>query len=175
MRRMAVLLALVTAACSSSSPSTGPTPDGGGGRDGATDTGTGPVDSGGGGSDTGTDSPVNTDSGMVAEGGSETGPSEAGGDAGCTGNCIANNMAAFKKFEGYELMDCGCASGSACASMCTAECADPSSLTTTSPCGMCLDTQADMGESSSCTVSAGTSCILDSTCSAFVKCAMACP
>jgi hypothetical protein len=104
-----------------------------------------------------------------------TGGMGTGGGANCQMDCINNNMAAAQKFEGYELKECACTSGAPCASMCTAECANPSTLSQSSPCGMCLLNEAGKGTSSACTNKAGIQdCLPDSTCAPFVQCIIAC-
>jgi hypothetical protein len=174
MRQVAAFLAVTLMACSgSNSVGTGDGGGGGGSKDGSTsDTGSGAADSGGShDSSSGGDTSTGHDSG----GGGDTGVSDTGGgDAGCENACIAANMAGYKLFVGDELKSCGCGGSAPCKSMCTSECADPSTLTSTSPCGECLSTQEDMGEGSSCTVSSGISCLTNKTCSAFVKCEEAC-
>jgi hypothetical protein len=87
-------------------------------------------------------------------------------------------MAAAQKFEGYELKECGCADAGStpCASVCTAECSNPSTLSQTTPCGMCLLNEAMKTTSSTCTVKAAeTDCLADTTCTPFVTCILACP
>jgi hypothetical protein len=170
MRTILVLLPLALLACSGSNLTNA---DGGAKPEGGSKT-----DSGGSNHDAGADSQVVHDSGKSPEGGTDArveAGGEAGGDAGCQANCVTAHMAGYLKFQGYELSSCGCAAGAPCSSQCTAECADPASLTTTSPCGICLSTQENMGMGSSCTVSAGTTCFFDATCSAFVMCEQACP
>lgn len=94
----------------------------------------------------------------------------------CLEMCVASNSAAFQRFKVHQLQECGCANGSPCASQCPAECTDNSTLNPTSPCGMCLSTEFGEGMASMCTNKAGLKdCIADSTCSAFMKCALACP
>jgi hypothetical protein len=93
----------------------------------------------------------------------------------CITMCETDNVVAYETFVGYELKDCGCAAGTPCAGLCTAECADPSTLTATSPCGMCLESQTLKAMSSPCTVNAGTTCIGDPKCASFVSCGLACP
>lgn len=88
--------------------------------------------------------------------------------------CTTSHAAAFSKFEGYELADCGCAAGATCMSDCTAECAAPNTLTTTSPCGVCLLTEASKGTQSTCTTEAGITCLGDTTCQPFLQCANGC-
>ena len=172
------LVAASVVACSSSSSSPGTTPSNDAGQTGSDSGMTGsdsstPGDSGSPGNP-GTDSGnPGGDSGMATDSG---GPGDGGGGdaAVCEQNCIDNNMAAYTKFAGYELQSCACASGSVCASMCTAECMNPSTLSMNSPCGVCLTNEAGKGTASTCTVSAGLMCIGDSTCSAFVTCEQAC-
>jgi hypothetical protein len=101
----------------------------------------------------------------------------AGGSGTCTKGpdcqmcCINGNMQAATVFEGYELKECGCAQGSPCVSMCTAECADPTKLMMNTPCGQCLLNQANMGTGSACTVTAGlTDCANDPMCAPFINC-----
>jgi hypothetical protein len=178
--RNAVLacLAVMVAGCSGASGDVSDTDGGGSTPDVRTDTGS-PKDSGGGAKDTGTDSSsIPPDGGNTPEGGTDGGggtPEAGGGDAGCQGNCITMNMAAFEMFEGDELKSCGCKASSPCISMCSAECKDPSTLTMTSPCGACLLTQENMGKGSSCTVGASIACFTNSACSPFVSCEEKCP
>jgi hypothetical protein len=93
----------------------------------------------------------------------------------CRQTCAESNMAAYQSFLGDILASCGCATGAACATTCTSECANPSTLTQASPCGMCIQTQVSMGASSTCLVSAATTCGQSPTCEPFVVCAEACP
>lgn len=93
----------------------------------------------------------------------------------CQANCIANNQTAYEKFAGDQLTECGCKSGAACASDCTAECADPTTLTATSACGMCLNTEGGKGLGSACTTAAVGDCAADNDCKAFTTCVLACP
>jgi hypothetical protein len=85
-------------------------------------------------------------------------------------------MTAAQAFEGYQLKECGCQPAAPCANDCTAECADPTKLAQTTPCGMCLLAEAGKGTSSTCTAKAGLSdCLPDPNCKAFVQCVLACP
>jgi hypothetical protein len=88
---------------------------------------------------------------------------------------MSMNQAAFTKFEGYELMECGCAAASPCSTQCTAECANPSTLNQNSPCGQCLIGEAAKTTMSTCTLKAGeTDCIGDPTCAPFLTCVLGC-
>jgi hypothetical protein len=108
---------------------------------------------------------------------------EAGNCGGCTAGaaacclqmCEDNNMAAYVQFVGHELLRCGCAGGMPCSAVCTAECANPQSLTAGSPCGMCLQAEVVKTSNSPCTVNAATDCIASSNCAPFVQCGLACP
>ena len=100
---------------------------------------------------------------------------EAETEAGvCEAACRASNMAAYVVFAGYELNSCGCGIGSPCESVCTMECANPSTLTLASACGSCLNDTASEGSNSTCTVAAGITCVTDSACGPFVACEMKC-
>jgi hypothetical protein len=98
--------------------------------------------------------------------------SGTGGAAACQQNCITTNSAAYAKFQGYLLADCGCASGAPCATDCASACGDGG--TPSSACTSCVTTQEMMGSTSTCTTAAGTSCVSDTTCSAFVSCELTC-
>src|SRR5262249_23946221 len=88
-----------------------------------------------------------------------------GGDAGhCTMNCINSNMTAAQKFEVDEVMSCGCGATGPCKTQCTAECANPSTLMQSTPCGMCLLAEANKKTMSTCTVAAAGVCQADTTC-----------
>ena len=92
------------------------------------------------------------------------------------GDVRAEQHGGVPEVRGQQLQYCGCKASMACASQCTAECADPTTLTQTSPCGQCLLGQAAMGMGSSCTVSGYIAkCLSDPDCSAFANCGMACP
>jgi len=131
---------------------------------------------GGTGNATTTHTSGSTTSSTTTSSSSTTTTGDAGTDADCTTQCINNNPTASQKFEGYELKECGCVTGSPCAAMCTAECADPTKLAMTTPCGMCLLAEAAKKTASACTTKAATSdCVPDPMCSAFVTCVLACP
>ena len=95
-----------------------------------------------------------------------------GGSAVCEQNCITNNAAAYAKFQGYLLADCACAAGSPCNTACAAAC--PSG-TPSMACNTCVTNEEMKGSSSACTTTAGTSCVSDTSCSAFVACELTCP
>jgi hypothetical protein len=85
-------------------------------------------------------------------------------------------MAAAQKFEGDELNACACAGPTApCATKCTAECANPSTLMQNTPCGMCLLAEAAKKTMSTCTLTAAGKCQADTTCAPFVACVLTCP
>lgn len=160
MRRTGFALALLLIGCSGSPAAV----DGG-----MEDAGTMQVE------DAGNNGPV--DAGASADAGKPVDAGNAGmsSDAGaCEAACINANMAAYMVFEGDELMQCGCKSSGPCASDCTTECASPSIPTDTSPCGVCLLGQEDMGSSSSCITAAAIGCLTASNCSAFLNCAEPC-
>jgi hypothetical protein len=142
-------------------------PDSGFGDDAGFSDDSGSDDSGPG-DDSGSD-----DSGPGDDAGSDD-AGETGDAATCAENCATENPTAFKSFEGDELQSCACASSTPCASDCTSECATPSTLTESSPCGQCLLQQAEQGESSSCTISAGETCEGNATCKPFVSCVLGC-
>jgi hypothetical protein len=80
------------------------------------------------------------------------------------------------KFEGFTLQECGCATGSPCLATCTAECANPATITQTSPCGLCLGAEQAKGVASACIIKAAlTDCSADPTCGPFLACAQPCP
>jgi hypothetical protein len=109
--------------------------------------------------------------------GGSAGTMDAGGDGGpsCEQNCVTNNPSAAALFEGYELKECGCATGSPCATDCTTECMTMTAPAATSPCGMCLLDQANMGVSSTCSVTAlETDCANDANCKVFYTCVLMC-
>ena len=124
-------------------------------------------------------------------GGGDAGSGD-GGDAGtsCRGTCVANHAAGYQKFTGYILKECGCpaagpdggtdagvvvdAGGPPCESECTAQCADPTTLTSTSPCGTCLAQEGAKGTASTCTDKAALVDCTDTECAAFVACALPC-
>lgn len=171
----ALFVASALIACSSSSSSgTTPSNDGGNGDTGVPPSGDSGMPPNGDSGNPGTDSGnPGTDSGVSSD--SSVPPTDGGGDAAaCEQNCINNNMAGYTKFAGYQLQNCGCASGSVCTAMCTAECMNPSTLTMNSPCGTCIFNEANKGAASACTVTAGVACLGDSTCSPFVTCEQAC-
>jgi len=101
---------------------------------------------------------------------------DAATDAGlCVKACETSHAAAYAKFIGYELQECGCANAAACVAECTAECANPTTLTGASPCGQCLITQVDMGSSSTCSLRAElTDCESDAVCRPFLTCVQTC-
>ncbi len=93
----------------------------------------------------------------------------------CRGACVANHPAAYQKFIGYALKECGCTTGAACASMCTGDCA-AMMLSDNDPCSNCLLNEAQKGTGSACTTKAAISdCLPDSTCSPFIQCEISCP
>jgi len=97
----------------------------------------------------------------------------------CTGNvcttclltCMTATPAAYEKFVGYQLTDCGCTADGECYSAChTATSSDPSSA-----CGMCLAAQTAEALSSTCTLTAAMDCSNDPDCTAYQACVGACP
>ena len=136
-----------------------PAGDAGPGDAGPGDAGAGPGDAG----------PGPMDAGNVDAGYMDGGPGQN-----CYNACIANNMAAYQLFIGYEISKCGCGSGT-CASDCTAECANPSSYSTSSACGTCIGNQENLGSSSSCITGAGIACEINGSCSPFISCSQPCP
>jgi hypothetical protein len=109
----------------------------------------------------------------TASGSSSSSSSSSSGAVGCLAGCAASNPAAYQRFQGYELKECGCAGASApCASSCTAACAG---MPLGAPCRQCLLAQEDMATASACTVTAALNdCNQDATCAPFVSCALQC-
>ena len=95
----------------------------------------------------------------------------------CLQMCIANNMLPYDNFVGLELESCGCMTGGPCASVCTAACANPSTLTGASPCGMCSGGSGRDGDGPAVRRLGGEQVPRQpSTCrSPFVSCGLACP
>jgi hypothetical protein len=121
---------------------------------------------------------VTPDSGSMTPDSGSSGTPDAGpmGDAGCDLNCASANPAAYQKFNTDLLNACGCTASQACSASCTSECTNPSApVDPGSACGQCLASQEGLGQNSSCVSSGATNCLLDSTCSPFVSCAMNCP
>lgn len=100
---------------------------------------------------------------------------DAGDPNACLDACEANNPAAYVLFAGYELTNCACQAGAPCAGACTAECANPTTLTSTSTCGVCLAAQEAMAANSSCIVTAAETCFGNAACSPLLTCGEACP
>jgi hypothetical protein len=122
-----------------------------------------------------TGTPCTDSNGKVCNGSGQCVQCAASATACCLQMCETSNVTAYETFVGFELKDCGCMAGGSCASVCTAACADPSTLTGTSPCGMCLTSQTLDEMGSACTTTAGETCIGDTQCAPFVECALACP
>jgi hypothetical protein len=89
----------------------------------------------------------------------------------CLDTCVASNPAAYQKFLGYQLNDCGCTANGACYSACH----DSETAAATSPCGMCLAAQTAEDLNSTCTLTAALDCSNDKACTAYQACAGACP
>jgi len=88
----------------------------------------------------------------------------------CTDTCVRANLAAYQKFLGYQLTDCGCTSDGACYDAChDATSADPGTA-----CGTCLAAQTAEDLNSTCTLAAAGDCTDDPSCTAFQQCAGAC-
>jgi hypothetical protein len=155
----ALLVPVALFACGSSTNS------GGGGN-----TGTGGHTGGSTGSTT-----SDTGSTTTTDTGSTTTSSATGS---CTAACAAAHPAGYQAFQGYVLKECGgCGSDAgtaACSASCTAECADPTKLNGTSPCGACLTTEAGKGLGSTCVLTAATADCKDAECVAFLGCAQPC-
>jgi hypothetical protein len=88
----------------------------------------------------------------------------------CVDTCIAANPAAYQKFLGYQLTDCGCTADGDC----YAACHDSATRAPTSACGMCLVAQSKEGLSSTCTLSAAGDCSNDPACTTYQACAGMC-
>jgi hypothetical protein len=116
-----------------------------------------------------------TDAGPTSDAGSASG--DAGPSANCYNACISQYPTAYTAFVDTELTDCGCNSGSPCVSSCTAECANMSTYSDSSTCGMCIDNQENLGSSSACTATAGAYCLFTASaaCHDFISCSNACP
>jgi len=94
----------------------------------------------------------------------------------CQQACVDNNPTTYQKFDSYELTECGCAANSPCHASCTAECANPSTLTQSSPCGTCLQAEFNKENGSVCTIHAAINdCLPDPACAQFVNCLLTCP
>jgi hypothetical protein len=172
-------LMVAAPACGSSSGGTGGAAGTGGGAGSTGTKGTGGAKGAGGSSGTGGAAGVG---GAKNEGGAdvvvpmESSTKEGGGDGGCASNCVKANMAGYIQFfEDDELQSCACAAMTTpCNSMCVSECATPSTLTASSPCGVCLKDQAGMGSASACSATATTTCMGQSSCAAFLTCVQGC-
>jgi len=97
----------------------------------------------------------------------------------CTGNvcttcldtCVRGHLAAYQKFLGYQLTDCGCTANGGCYDACH----EATTAAPGTPCGMCLAAQTAEDLSSTCTLTAAEDCSNDPSCTAFQACAGACP
>jgi hypothetical protein len=133
----------------------------------------------------GTDAGPGADAGTGADAGpadagsepADAGSADAGPAANCYNACISQNPTSYTAFVDTELKDCGCNSGSPCASVCTAECANMSTYSDSSTCGTCIGNQENLGSGSVCTSTAGAYCLFDTSaaCYAFIKCSDGCP
>jgi hypothetical protein len=89
----------------------------------------------------------------------------------CLLSCMTATPAAYEKFLGHQLSDCGCTANGAC----YAACHDATSSEPTSACGSCIAAQTAEGLSSTCTLTAAEDCSNDPDCTAYQACAGACP
>jgi hypothetical protein len=89
----------------------------------------------------------------------------------CMHLCIWQNPAAYERFVGYQLTECGCTANGAC----YAACRTSTTLAGTSACGTCLASQVAEGLASECTLAAAADCSNDPACTAFQMCAGMCP
>ena len=110
----------------------------------------------------------------VASGGSSSATSSSGTT--CQQACALKFPAGEQRFLTDELKECGCAVPPApCAGACAGTCANPSTFTLGSPCGMCLVAEAAKGTSSACTVKAASAdCQADTVCQPYLQCVLPC-
>jgi hypothetical protein len=110
-----------------------------------------------------------------SSGGSSSSSSTSGGTMACQTMCEEQYPAGAAALEGPELQECGCYPAGPCDALCTAECADPTSLNSASPCGACLASQMEMIMQSSCTLGAVLQCEGTAACVQFANCLAQCP
>jgi hypothetical protein len=121
------------------------------------------------------DSGNTPDSGSIADAAKDVAAVDA---AACQQACATNNMTGYESFIVDVSEACGCAMGAPCLSDCTVQCTGSTADAGTA-CAVCVTGQINMGESSSCLVTAATPCLGTGDaggagCGAFVKCAEAC-
>lgn len=111
-----------------------------------------------------------------------TGGAGTGGALACQQACAMTHAAGLQAFNGYQFQECGCpadAGAPPCATECTAECMDPTTLMASTPCGMCLQAEKAKGSMSSCTLQAAilnpNDCQSNQDCAKFLTCEQACP
>ncbi len=105
---------------------------------------------------------------------SSTTATGTGGSAACEANCETSNPAAFAKFEGYILKDCGCTTGATCYSACeSTTCADAGAGDAGAACTSCLE-QAAASENSCALTALTVDCTADTTCKPFATCIEGC-
>ena len=152
--------------------------DAGGGSSGVSSSGTssgGASSSSGSSGGSGSGSTSSSSSGGASSGSSTGGGSSSGGGS-CDQQCTTMHPAAFTKFEGYELKECGCSVSAPCAAMCSpADCMATMLSQVSQACQTCLMTEAGKGAASQCTTKAVTNdCSGDATCKPFSDCAICC-
>jgi hypothetical protein len=95
----------------------------------------------------------------------------AGLCATCMDTCLNANPAAYQKFLGYQVTECGCAADGSCYDACHTS----TTTAATSTCGQCLAAQSKEGLTSTCTLAAAVDCSNDPHCTAYQACAGMCP
>ena len=178
------LMTATLVACGSSSSGSGSTTQGSssttGGDGGSGGQGTG--GQGGGGSTSSSSSASSSVASSSSQSsssatGSSTTSTGTGGAPSCNDQCTTMYPTAYQKFVGYELTECGCATGSPCATDCAGSCASgkPNGTSPNSACATCLSAEGNKGLGSSCTLTAAeTDCAGDSTCKSFSSCGLCC-
>jgi hypothetical protein len=89
----------------------------------------------------------------------------------CMDGCLLATPAAYQKFLGYQVTECGCAADGPCYDTCHTS----TTFAAASACGQCLTAQTKEGLSSTCTLAAAVDCSNDPGCTAYQACAGMCP